>query len=150
MKLSESWLREWVDPALTTDEIASKLTLCGIEVESITPVAENFSKVVIAQIMSVEKHPEADRLHVCQVNVGQPELLTIVCGGTNLKPLMKVPAALDGAILPNNIKITRSKIRGIVSNGMLCSGRELTLAEDANGIIHELQRMRLCAKFRII
>ncbi len=135
MKLSELWLREWVDPALTTDEVAQKLTMCGVEVESITPVAEKFSNVVIAQIISIEKHPEADRLHVCQVNVGQPERLTIVCGAKNLKLQMKVPAALVGAELPNNIKITRSKLRGVVSEGMLCSGRELTLTEDSNGIL---------------
>jgi len=135
MKLSELWLREWVDPALTTDELCQKLTLCGLEVETWTPVAEKFSGVVVAQVVSVEKHPEADRLHVCQVNVGQAELLTIVCGATNVKPEMKVPAALVGAVLPNNIKITRSKLRGVVSNGMLCSGRELTLTEEANGIV---------------
>lgn len=135
MKLSEQWLREWVDPALSTEDIAKKLTLCGVEVESLTPVAEKFSNVVIAELVSIEKHPEADRLHVCQVNIGQPELLTIVCGATNLKLPMKVPAALVGAVLPNNIKITRSKLRGVVSNGMLCSGRELTLTEESNGIL---------------
>ncbi len=135
MKLSELWLREWIDSALTTDDIAQKLTLCGVEVESLMPVAEKFSNVVIAQVISVEKHPEADRLQVCQVNVGQAEPLTIVCGATNVKPQMKVPAALAGAVLPNNIKITRSKLRGVVSNGMLCSGRELTLTEDSNGIL---------------
>lgn len=135
MKLSESWLREWIDSALTTDAIAQKLTLCGIEVESLTPVAEKFTNVVIAQVKSLAKHPEADRLTVCEVDVGQPELLTIVCGAKNLKLDMKVPAALAGAALPNNIKITKSKLRGVVSNGMLCSARELTLAEDANGIL---------------
>jgi phenylalanyl-tRNA synthetase beta chain len=135
MKLSELWLREWIDSPLSTNEIAKRLTLCGLEVESLTPVAEKFSNVVIAQVVSIEKHPEADRLHVCQVDVGQAELLTIVCGATNLKLPMKVPAALVGAVLPHNIKITRSKIRGIVSNGMLCSARELTLTEESNGIV---------------
>lgn len=135
MKLSESWLREWINSTSSTDAIAQKLTLCGVEVESLTPVAEKFTNVVIGQIKGLEKHPEADRLTVCQVDVGQGELLTIVCGAKNLKLDMKVPAALAGAELPNNIKITRSKLRGVVSNGMLCSGRELTLADDANGIL---------------
>ncbi len=134
MKLSETWLREWANPALATDELCQKLALCGLEVESLVPVAEKFSGVVIAQVISVEKHPEADRLHICQVNIGSDEILTIVCGATNVRPGMKVPAALVGAVLPNNVKISRGKLRGVVSNGMLCSGRELTLAEEANGI----------------
>ncbi len=134
MKISTSWLREWVNPALSTKALCEKLTMAGLEVESLTPIAEKFSSVVIAQIIHIEKHPEADRLQVCQVNVGQTELLTIVCGAKNIKEGMKVPAALVGAILPNNITITRSKLRGVVSNGMLCSGRELTLTEDSHGI----------------
>jgi phenylalanyl-tRNA synthetase beta chain len=134
MKLSEQWLREWVNPTLSSQEWGAKLTMAGLEVESLVPVAETFSNVVIAEVVSVEKHPEADRLKVCQVNVGQPELLTIVCGAANVKTGMKVPAALVGAVLPK-IKITRSKLRGVVSNGMLCSEVELTLAEESNGIM---------------
>ncbi|MCD6040222.1 MAG: pheT [Gammaproteobacteria bacterium] len=137
MKLSELWLREWIDPAISTDELSQKLTLSGLEVEALIPVAEKFSNVVIAQIVELKKHPDADRLHVCEVDVGQAGLLTIVCGGTNLKLGMKVPAALVGAVLPHNIKINRSKLRGIVSNGMLCSGSELTLTEDSKGMILE-------------
>ncbi|MCC2666623.1 MAG: Phenylalanyl-tRNA synthetase beta chain [Gammaproteobacteria bacterium] len=131
MKISTSWLREWVNPALSAEALCEKLTLSGLEVESLTSVAEKFSSVVIAQIIHIEKHPEADRLQVCRVNVGEAELLTIVCGAKNIKEGMKVPAALVGAVLPNNIKITRSKLRGVVSNGMLCSAGELTLAEDS-------------------
>jgi phenylalanyl-tRNA synthetase beta chain len=134
MKVSELWLREWANPGLGSEELCQKLTMAGLEVEARVPVAEKFSNVVIAEIVSIEKHPAADRLQVCQVNVGQPELLTIVCGAPNIRPAMKVPAALVGASLPNNIKITRSKIRGVISHGMLCSERELALTEDAKGV----------------
>ncbi|MBV8801805.1 MAG: phenylalanine--tRNA ligase subunit beta [Gammaproteobacteria bacterium] len=134
MKLSEQWLREWVNPSITPEELRTKLTMAGLEVESLDPVAEPFSQVVVAEVIQVEKHPEADRLKVCQVNVGQPELLTIVCGASNVKPGIKVPAALVGAILPK-LKITKSKLRGIVSNGMLCSEVELSLAEESNGLM---------------
>jgi phenylalanyl-tRNA synthetase beta chain len=134
MKLSEQWLREWVNPAISQAELRAKLTMAGLEVESLTPVAESFSNVVIAEVMTVEKHPEADRLKVCQVNVGESEWVTIVCGANNVKPGMKVPAALVGAVLPK-IKITRSKLRGVVSNGMLCSEVELSIADESNGIM---------------
>lgn len=134
MKLSEQWLREWVNPAISQEELSAKLTMAGLEVESLTPVAETFSNVVIAEVMSVVKHPEADRLKVCEVNIGKPELLTIVCGATNVKVGMKVAAALVGAVLPK-MKITRSKLRGVVSNGMLCSEVELSLAEESQGIM---------------
>lgn len=134
MKLSEQWLREWVNPSITQEELRTKLTMAGLEVESFIPVAEPFSNVVVAEVIQVEKHPEADRLKVCQVNVGEPELLTIVCGASNVEPGIKVPAALVGATLPK-LKITRSKLRGIVSNGMLCSEVELGLAEESNGLM---------------
>jgi phenylalanyl-tRNA synthetase beta chain len=134
MKLSEQWLREWANPALSREEWRTKLTMAGLEVESFEPVAQAFSQVVIGEVIHVEKHPEADRLKVCQVNVGQPELLTIVCGAANVSAGMKVAAALVGAVLPN-MKITRSKLRGVVSNGMLCSDAELSLAEESNGIM---------------
>jgi phenylalanyl-tRNA synthetase beta chain len=134
MKLSEQWLREWVNPAISQEQLRAKLTMAGLEVESLEPVAETFSNVVVAEVMSVEKHPEADRLKVCQVNVGQPELVTIVCGAANVTAGMKVAAALVGAVLPK-MKITRSKLRGVVSNGMLCSEVELSIAEESNGIM---------------
>ena len=135
MKLSEQWLREWINPSLTREELCAKLTLCGLEVDGQTPVSEKFSKVVVAQVVQVEKHPDADRLNVCQVDVGQPQLLTIVCGAANVKPGMKVPAALEGAVLPCKITITRSKIRGVSSQGMLCSAKELGLAEESAGLL---------------
>ena len=135
MKLSELWLREWVNPNLTREQLCEKLTMVGLEVDELAPVAERFTGVVIAEVLSVEKHPEADKLHICQVNTGGPEPLLIVCGAANVKAGMKVPAALEGAVLANNFKITRSKIRGIVSNGMLCSARELGLAEQSDGLL---------------
>ncbi len=135
MKISEQWLREYLDTDAATQTIADTLTQTGIEVESVTPVAEKFSGVVVGRLISFEKHPDADRLNVCQVDVGQGEPLTIVCGATNLRADMKVPAALVGAVLPQNFKITKSKLRGVFSHGMLCSARELTLADDADGIL---------------
>lgn len=135
MQLSEQWLRERVNPSLSGKELCAKLTMSGLEVESYVPVAERFTHVVVAEVVSVEKHPEADRLKLCKVDVGQPALLDIVCGAANVKPGMRVPCAMVGATLPNNINITRSKIRGAVSNGMLCSACELSLAEESEGIL---------------
>jgi len=135
MKITEVWLREWVNPPITLEKLAEKLTLSGLEVEEIAPVvAEKFSNVVIGEVLHVEKHPEADRLKVCQVNIGQEETLTIVCGASNVRASMKVPVAMVGAVLPNHIRISRSKIRNIVSQGMLCSASELGLTLEAPGI----------------
>lgn len=136
MKLSEQWLYEWVEQNASREALSSKLTMAGLEVEAVFPVAEDFSSVVVAEVVTVEKHPEADRLKVCQVNTGNPsECITIVCGASNVRPGLKVPAALVGAKLPNNLKITRSKLRNVVSNGMLCSARELGMAEDSHGLL---------------
>lgn len=135
MKLSELWLREWINPNLSREQICEKLTMSGLEVDGLAPVVEQFSGVVVAEVLSVEKHPEADKLHICQVNAGGTEPLLIVCGASNVKPGIKVPAALEGALLANNFKISRSKIRGVVSNGMLCSAKELGLAEQSNGLL---------------
>lgn len=135
MKLSEQWLREWVNPSLSREELCAKLTLCGLEVDGQHPVVEKFSHVVIAEVVQVEKHPNADRLHVCQVDIGQAPLLTIVCGATNVKPGMKTPAALEGAVLPSKITISRSKLRGVTSQGMLCSMKDLGLAEESAGLL---------------
>jgi phenylalanyl-tRNA synthetase beta chain len=135
MKLSEQWLREWVSPSLNGKQLCSKLTMCGLEVESYSPVSEKFSNVIVAQVVLVEKHPNADRLHVCRVDIGKSELLTIVCGATNVRPGLKVAASLEGAVLPNKMMITNSKIRGVSSQGMLCSAKELCLAEESQGVI---------------
>ncbi len=138
MKLSEQWLHEWIKPAESREALSAQLTMAGLEVEGLTPVAEHFSHVIVAEVLQVEKHPEADRLKVCQVNTGQGEPLTIVCGAPNVRPQLKVAAALVGAKLPNNISITRSKIRNVVSNGMLCSVQELGIAADESSGIMEL------------
>jgi len=133
MKLSEHWLRELVAPALSTEQLANLLTFGGIEVEMIEPVAPEFDQVVVAEVLSVEKHPQADRLNVCQVNAGAGPL-TIVCGAPNVRSGMKVPAALPGARLPG-LEIKVAKVRGIESHGMLCSARELGLSDDASGLL---------------
>lgn len=133
MKLSEHWLRELVDPALSTAELADLLTFGGIEVEAVDPAAPAFDRVVVAEVLSVEKHPQADRLNVCQVNAGTAPL-TIVCGAPNVRPGMRVPAALVGARLPG-MEIKQAKVRGIESQGMLCSAKELGLSEDASGLL---------------
>jgi phenylalanyl-tRNA synthetase beta chain len=133
MKLSEHWLRELVDPGLPTAKLADLLTFGGIEVEAVEPAAPAFDRVVVAEILSVEKHPQADRLNVCQVNAGA-EPLTIVCGAPNARAGMRVPAALPGARLPG-MEIKLTKVRGIESQGMLCSAVELGLSEDAAGLL---------------
>lgn len=134
MKFSEQWLREWVNPDVSTEVLSHQLTMCGLEVDAIEPVAPPFSSVVVGEVLAVEPHPDADRLRVCQVNVGA-EQLTIVCGAANVAKGLKVPAALIGAVLPNGLAIKRSKLRGVESFGMLCSAVELGLAESADGLM---------------
>lgn len=133
MKISEHWLRELVDPALSTTELADLLTFGGIEVEAIEAAAPPFDRVVVAEVLSVEKHPQADRLNVCQVNAGTAPL-TIVCGAPNVRAGMRVPAALVGARLPG-MEIKPAKVRGIESQGMLCSAKELGLSDEASGLL---------------
>jgi len=134
MKLSESWLREWVNPRLTHEELCHTLTMAGLEVEELVPAAEYFTGIVIGEVLTVEKHPEADRLHVCEVDIGEPDTLKIVCGASNVKAGMKVPVARVNAILPDKTIIKLTPIRGITSQGMLCSARELGLAEESQGL----------------
>lgn len=136
MKFSENWLREWVNvPALTTEDLTHQLTMLGLEVDGYEAVAPSFNQVVVGEIMEAAQHPNADRLRVCQVNVGQPELLTIVCGASNARAGIKVPVALSGAELPNGIKIKKTQLRGVESQGMICAGRELGLEDDKDGIM---------------
>lgn len=134
MKFSELWLQEWVNPALTQEQLSAKLTMAGLEVDDLAPVAEQFSGIVVGKILSFEPHPDADRLNVCQVDVGVATL-SIVCGAKNVKPGMKVPAALDGAVLPSKTKIMTSNLRGVTSHGMLCSAVELGLSEQGEGLL---------------
>ena len=137
MQFSEHWLRSLVNPPLSRDELAHLLTMAGLEVEEMRPAAPAFSKVVVARILSAEKHPDADKLKLCRVDVGQASLagpLQIVCGAPNAAVGMRVPCALVGAQLPG-ISIKRAKVRGIESFGMLCSARELGLSEDHGGLL---------------
>jgi phenylalanyl-tRNA synthetase beta chain len=133
MRISEHWLRELVDPELTTAQLADLLTFGGVEVEAVEPAAPPFDRVVVAEVLSVEKHPQADRLNVCQVNAGTAPL-NIVCGAPNVRAGMRVPAALVGARLPG-VEIKLAKVRGIESQGMLCSARELGLSDSADGLL---------------
>ena len=135
MKLSEQWLREWVPVSLDTDELAEQLTMAGLEVDSIEPVASAPAKVVVGKVLEVEKHPDADRLRVCKVDVGHTRPLTIVCGASNAAPNIKVPTALVGAELPNGLKIKATEIRGQKSSGMLCAAAELGLEENSKGLL---------------
>lgn len=134
MKCSESWLREWVNPKLTREQLANILTMAGLEVEEYAPVAAMFSHVVVGKVLRVEKHPDSDKLTVCKVDVGKKQPLNIVCGAPNVRAGMKAPVALVNAALPN-IKITKSTIRGVDSEGMLCSAAELGLSENSEGLL---------------
>lgn len=140
MQFPESWLREFCNPPLSTKEIADVLTMGGLEVEDLRPVAPPFSKVVVGEIKEAVQHPNADRLRVCQVDVGHGELLNIVCGAPNARPGIRVPTALVGAELPPGedgtpFQIKLGKLRGVESQGMLCSARELKLSEDHGGLL---------------
>jgi phenylalanyl-tRNA synthetase beta chain len=134
MQFSESWLRTLVNPSLSGEELSHLLTMAGLEVEERVPVAPAFEKVVVAQVLSKDKHPDADRLNVLSVDVGQAEPLTIVCGAQNVSVGMKAPCALVGAKLPG-IEIKQAKVRGIASFGMMCSDKELGLAEESAGLL---------------
>lgn len=134
MKFSEQWLREWVNPEVSTEVLAHQLTMAGLEVDAVAPVAAAFDKVVVGEVLNVAPHPDADRLRVCQVDVGG-ESLAIVCGATNVAQGQKVPTALVGAQLPQGLKIKKSKLRGVESFGMLCSAVELGLAETSEGLM---------------
>jgi len=140
MQFPESWLREFCNPPLTTRELADTLTMGGLEVEELAPVAPPFTKIVVGEIREAAQHPNADRLRVCQVDVGQGELLNIVCGAPNARVGIRVPCALVGAELPPGedgkpFKIKLGKLRGVESQGMLCSGRELGLGDDHSGLL---------------
>jgi len=134
MQFSEAWLRSLVNPALDTPQLAHALTMAGLEVEALTPAAPPFSNVVVAEILSAEKHPDADRLRVCQVDVGESAPVTIVCGAPNAAAGLKVPCARPGAQLPG-IEIKVAKVRGVESFGMLCSTKELGLEGAADGLM---------------
>ena len=141
MQFPESWLREFCNPPLATAQLAELLTMSGLEVDAIDPVAPGIANVVVAQVLAVERHPNADRLNVCTVDAGRGAPLTIVCGAPNVRAAMKVPCALVGAVLPPAeeggapFEIKLGKLRGVESQGMLCSARELGLSDDHSGLL---------------
>lgn len=134
MQFSESWLRALVNPPLSTDELCHLLTMAGLEVEECRPASADFSNVVVARILTAEKHPDADKLKLCSVDTGEHGVLQIVCGAPNAAAGMIVPCALVGAKLPG-IEIKKAKVRGVESFGMLCSARELGMSEDHGGLL---------------
>ncbi len=135
MKFSEQWLREWVNPNLASEALGHLLTMAGLEVESQASAAPAFSGVVVAEVKSVRKHENADRLRVCEVDIGSGELQQIVCGAPNVSEGAKVPCATLGAVLPGDFKIKATKMRGVASNGMLCSGQELGIPDGVDGLL---------------
>ncbi|WP_017904088.1 phenylalanine--tRNA ligase subunit beta [Pseudomonas asplenii] len=133
MKFSEQWLRGWVSPQVSRDELVARLSMAGLEVDSVTPAAGEFSGVVVGEVLSTEQHPDADKLRVCQVSNGT-ETFQVVCGAPNVRPGLKVPFAMIGAQLPGDFKIKKAKLRGVESNGMLCSQAELQIGEGNDGL----------------
>jgi phenylalanyl-tRNA synthetase beta chain len=134
MIISEQWLRTWVDPDASTEELSHKLTMAGLEVDSVGPVAEAFSGVVVGEIVSAAQHPDADKLRVCEVSTGT-DTVQIVCGAPNARAGLKAPLAQVGAVLPGNFKIKKAKLRDVESQGMLCAAAELTISEDNDGLM---------------
>jgi phenylalanyl-tRNA synthetase beta chain len=130
-----SWLRDYVDIEISPEQLAERLTMLGIEVGSVERWGSDWRNVVVGELLSVEKHPRADRLWLTTVTIGKGEPLEIVCGATNIAPGQRVPVALPGAVLPGDRRIERTEKKGVVSNGMLCSGDELNLTSDADGIL---------------
>ena len=135
MRFSEAWLREWVNPDISTDELVDQLSMAGLEVDSVAPAAPAFSGVVVGRVLVREQHPDADKLSVCSVDIGEDEPSQIVCGAKNVAAEMKVPVATVGARLPGDFKIKKAKLRGVHSFGMICSASELGLAESSDGIM---------------
>ena len=133
MKFSEQWLRTWVNPQVSRDELVARLSMAGLEVDSVTPAAGIFTGVVVGEILSAEQHPDADKLRVCQVSNGS-ETFQVVCGAPNARPGIKIPFAMLGAELPGDFKIKKAKLRGVESFGMLCSATELQISDDNSGL----------------
>ena len=147
MKFSESWLREWVNPALSSDELAHQITMAGLEVDGVDPVAGEFTSVIIGEVVECGPHPDADKLQVTKISLGdyssayveKGELVDIVCGAKNCRLGLKVAVATVGAVLPGDFKIKKAKLRGVVSNGMLCSESEIGLSDSSDGIMELAQ-----------
>ncbi|KJF94633.1 phenylalanine--tRNA ligase [Photobacterium angustum] len=148
MKFSESWLREWVNPAVNSEELAHQITMAGLEVDGIEAVAGEFTGVKVGQVVECAQHPDADKLRVTKVDVGAEELLDIVCGAPNCRQGIKVAVATVGAVLPGDFKIKKAKLRGQPSNGMLCSFTELGIDVESDGIMELTEDAVLGTDFR--
>lgn len=135
MKFSEQWVREWVNPAVSTEQLCEQITMLGLEVDGVESVAGTFNGVVVGEVVECAQHPDADKLRVTKVNVGGDRLLDIVCGAANCRQGLKVACATEGAVLPGDFKIKKTKLRGQPSEGMLCSFSELGIDVEADGII---------------
>ena len=135
MKVSESWLREWVNTSLTRDALATQLTMAGLEVDEVSPVSGNFTGVVVAYVRATRPHPKADKLTICEVDAGRDALLQIVCGASNVRKGLNVALACPGAKLPGGIAIETTSLRGETSEGMICSSVELGLEDESEGIL---------------
>lgn len=150
MKLSENWLREWVNPTINSAELAHQLTMAGVAVENVLPAAPPLEGIVSALVVQVEKHPNADKLSLCTVNTGSESYLKIVCGAPNVRAGMQVACACIGAKLANGMRIKKTKIRGVESAGMLCSTQELGLTEDSDGLLELFGQIPLGTDIRTV
>lgn len=135
MRISVQWLQEWLQIDETPEQLGHRLTMAGLELDAMEAAAPAFSGVRVGHVVAVDPHPDADRLRVCRVEAGETEPLIIVCGAPNVHEGMRAPVAVIGAVLPGDFRIKRSKLRGVASEGMLCSARELGLADDAEGLM---------------
>jgi phenylalanyl-tRNA synthetase beta chain len=135
MKFSEQWLREWVDPPVSTAELVEQLTMAGLEVDSVEPAAAGLADILVGEVESVEPHPDADKLRICRVLVGEGQSLQVVCGAPNVAAGDRYPLAPVGARLPGDFKIKKSRLRGVESHGMLCSASELGLGDEHDGLM---------------
>jgi phenylalanyl-tRNA synthetase beta chain len=135
MNISTRWIREWANPDVSDSELSEKLTMAGLEVDRIAPVAPPFEGLVVGHVVNCDKHPNADKLSLCEIDIGDGSNLQIICGAPNVRKDLKVVVATVGSVLPSKLKIKRAKLRGVESNGMLCSESEIGLSESHEGII---------------
>lgn len=149
MKISEAWLREWINPPIPCEELAHQLTMAGLEVESLTPAAGTFTHVVVAKVLHTKPHPQADRLTLCEVDAGNNTTLSVVCGASNVRPGLIVALAKIGAHLPDGMVIKETKLRGELSQGMLCSAEELGLTSQTDGILELSDDAPIGEDFRV-
>jgi phenylalanyl-tRNA synthetase beta chain len=144
MKISLNWLKQWVDVLDSPESIADHMTMVGLEAASVEPFGVGYDDIVIGRILKIEQHPNAEKLSLCDVTIGGEETLSIICGAKNIFEGAVVPVALIGSSLPNGMKIKRSKIRGVASEGMICSEEELGLEEHSTGIMLLPEGAKFC------